>query len=355
MTNPYGALDMSKFWKKAVVETYRAQGPGGVHPRAGKRLILTEQSRIATAGSCFAQNVAKHLRAQQRVQVIEAEPLRAEDPVFSGRYGNIYTARQLRQLIEEVDDGRPDPDCAVRRREDGRWVDLLRPYMEPEGFDDPAAVIAARADHLAAIAAVFTEPDVFVFTLGLTEGWEDPETGRVYPICPGVYSDEAPDSVFHNFTYEEVMADMQAVLAALRARNPGVRLLLTVSPVPLTATYGRDDVMTATMLSKSVLRAVCGALEAREPDVFYFPSYEMIANPFTPGTAYADNLRTVEPEAIAGVMKRFEADYCGQAARETPAQATAGTGEAGLRVRAAVPPADDVICDDLQIESSMGF
>lgn len=333
MANPYSTLSEDKFWKTAVADV-----PGGQpHPRAGKRFTLVASDRLATAGSCFAQNVAKYLRAAQAVQVIEAEPLRPEDPVFSGRFGNIYTARQLVQLFDEVQTGTPDPECATRRREDGRWVDLFRPYMEPAGFDSAEAVIAARRAHLQAIAPVFADPDVFVFTLGLTEGWENPETGRVYPICPGVYADQAPDHVFHNFTYEEILADMETFVARIAGVNPGVKILLTVSPVPLTATYARDDVMTATMLSKSILRAVCGALEARHDSVYYFPSYEMIANPFTPGSNYAPNLRTVDAGAIEQVMQRFEADYIGTVSQDVE------------------DDPDATVCDDVEIESSMGF
>lgn len=334
MTNPYARLDDSKFWKKAVAETPADR----LHPRAGKRFALHRSDRVATAGSCFAQNVAKYLRAAGSVQVIESEPLRAEDPVFSGRFGNIYTARQLVQLFDEAMSGAPDPDCAATRREDGRFVDVNRPFMEPEGFDSAEAVLAARAGHVAAIRPVFTDPAVFVFTLGLTEGWVNPRSGRVYPVCPGVYSDDAAlDYAFHNFSYEEVLEDMMRFVSRLTAVNPGVKVLLTVSPVPLTATFAEDDVLTATMLSKAILRAVCGALERRVDNAFYFPSYEMIANPFTPGSAYEPNLRTVRADAIAAVMQRFEADYLGAVSAPCGDQA------------------DDVICDDLAIESSIGF
>lgn len=333
MTNPYSSLSQDKFWKKAV-----AEAPGGdIHPRSGKRFTLTRSDRLATAGSCFAQNVAKYLRAAQAVQIIESEPLAADDPVFSGRYGNIYTARQLIQLFDEVMTGTPDPQCATQRREDGRWVDLFRPYMEKSGFASAQEVLDARAAHLAAIKPVFTDPDVFVFTLGLTEGWENPESGRVYPICPGVYADDTPAYRFHNFSYEEIMADMTAFIERITAVNPGVKILLTVSPVPLTATYARDDVMTATMLSKSILRAVCGALESRQDRVYYFPSYEMVANPFTPGSAYAPNLRTVDAGAMEQVMQRFEADYIGIVTQDV------------------VDNPDDILCDDVEIETSMGF
>jgi len=333
MANPYADLDSSKFWKKAVAEMPAEQ----IHPKSGKRFTLGKSDVVATAGSCFAQHVAKYLRAAQAVQIIEAETLRPEDPVFSGRFANIYTARQMLQLFDEVQSGTPDTDCALRRRADGRWVDIYRPFIEPTGFDSAQDVIDARTAHIMAIAPIFKDPDAFVFTLGLTEGWENPASGKVYPICPGVYSDDTTiDYRFHNFSYEEILVDMTTFITRMSALNPGVNVLLTVSPVPLTATYAADDVMTATMLSKSVLRAVCGALEGRIDNAYYFPSYEMVANPFTAQTAYADNLRGVRPDVIDAVMKRFEADYIGT-------------------VTVSFDDDDDAICDDVEIEHSMGF
>jgi len=95
--------------------------------------------------------------------------------------------------------------------------------------------------------------------------------------------------------------------------------------------------MTATILSKSILRAVCGALESRLDNAFYFPSYEMIANPFTAGSSYCDNLRTVRQDAIEAVMRRFEVDYTSS------------------RVGWDAEDDEEAICDDVQIENSMGF
>jgi len=52
---------------------------------------------------------------------------------FSARYGNIYTARQLLQLVERAY-GRFTPDEPVWRRDDGGYGDPFRPRVEPEGF-----------------------------------------------------------------------------------------------------------------------------------------------------------------------------------------------------------------------------
>jgi GSCFA family len=342
MPNPYQNLDDQHFWKKAVAEA----NPEHIYPVSEKVFRLKNNDRLATAGSCFAQNVAKYLRTKGSVDFVESEPLRAEDPVFSGRYGNVYTARQLLQLFNEVMEGQADLNCAIQRH-DGRYVDLFRPFMEPNGFDSADTVLAARQNHIKAIRSVFTSADTFVFTLGLTEAWASAENGKVYPVCPGIYSgDPSADYVFKNFGFAEVLADMETFLAKLKKVNPAVRVLLTVSPVPLTGTYSQNHILTATMHSKSILRAVCSTLIDAHAHVYYFPSYEMIANPYTTGSAYAENLRSVRPEVIERVMRFFDSEFLGG---EKVGAVAATPVISGGEIY------DDTICDDVEIENSVGF
>lgn len=341
MSNPYKNLSDQHFWKTGVFAAKDA-----IEPRVGKAFRINPDDRIVTAGSCFAQNVAIHLRKRDDITFYSAEAVRDGDPVFSARYGNIYTAHQLLQLFDECMSGDVDPDCAIRRR-DGRFVDINRPYMEADGFETPQEVLAARRAHLEAVREAFSRADVLIFTLGLTEAWVSEESGRVFPICPGVYSDD--ESVrfrFKNYAFSEIRGAMDAFIGKLSRLNPDAKILLTVSPVPLTATYTEDHVLVATMHSKSILRVVCSELVADHDNAFYFPSYEMISNAYTGGTAYSPaNLREVEPGAIEKVMRFFEGMYL----EKTPEARDQGEYDRMNFEEA------EAVCDDVEIEKSVGF
>jgi hypothetical protein len=82
-------------------------------------------------------------------------------------------------------------------------------------------------------------------------------------------------------------------------------MILTVSPVPLVATAETDHVLTATVYSKSVLRAVAGELAAGDDCVAYFPSYELITGALARGQYFEENMRSVKPEGVAYVMQHF--------------------------------------------------
>ena len=306
---PYTALPPEAFWK-ACRETPDFRLDALYAPK----FALAPGQRLATAGSCFAQNIARHVRASS-LDLVDAEPAPALMPLevarrhgyglFSARYGNIYTARQLRQLLEDANAGTLH-EAALWRRGD-RWIDALRPNIEPEGFDSMEELCAFRLDHLRRVRAMFDQMDVFVFTLGLTECWEDRASGVVFPTAPGVLGGTY-DPAQHGFVNQglsEVHEDLTEAIALMRQWQPRLKILLTVSPVPLTATASGQHVLAATTQSKAVLRAVAGEVAVLDKGIDYVPSYEIITGTPFGARFYSDNLRGVTPEGVETVMSVF--------------------------------------------------
>lgn len=313
--NPYHGLADHAFWDRSVgsLPLFALDPMAGapVPPQAK----LTRQTRIATAGSCFAQHIADRLQAsgyrylvtEDAPDGVDTEEARARGyRLFSARYGNVYTARQLRQLIERAY-GRFVPADRAWERPDGRFADPFRPRIEPAGFASPEAVEAERQAHFACIRRLFETLDVFVFTLGLTEGWQAAEDGAAFPLSPGVAAGRFdPDRyVFVNQPVEEVIADLSAFADALTAVNPCARLILTVSPVPLVATYEARHVLQSTVLSKAVLRVAAQRLADTRADTLYFPSYEIITSPEGAFRYLESDLRSVSKDGVDHVMRVF--------------------------------------------------
>lgn len=317
-SSPYLGLEPRAFWRTGLAETGYPP-PDLFRPKWD----LRKTDRIVTAGSCFAQHVGRALR-RNGFNVLDAEPrpahIRPEEEtahgygMYSARYGNIYTTRQLRQLLDEAWEGAPDFDVVWTRK--GRFHDALRPNVDPEGLDSPAAVAQARAAHLAQVRAVFEQADVFIFTLGLTEAWVHTPSGHVYPTAPGTVAGAYDPAIhgFVNFRLSQVRADLEAALDRLKRLNPDLRVLLTVSPVPLTATASGEHVLSATSYSKSVLRACAGEMAADRPEVDYFPSYEIVTSTRAGASFFEPNFRSVKESGVAQVMAVFTRAYLGDAA-----------------------------------------
>ncbi|MCF3973392.1 GSCFA domain-containing protein [Paracoccus salsus] len=314
MAHPYSDLPPHAFWRRAVSDT-PADAPVCI---AVPKFRLSPADRIATAGSCFAQHLGRALRGAG-LTVLDAEPGPAAiGPgllqeygygLYSGRYGNIYTVRQLVQLLEEVREGAPDPDLVWQRGE--RFHDAMRPGLDPDGLDSADEVLQIRRRHLQRLVPMLRGADLFVFTLGLTEAWRCRRTGRVYPTCPGVIAGnfDPERHEFVNFRYPDIAADLTRLRDLLHGFRPGMKMLLTVSPVPLTATASGGHVLPATQYSKATLRAAAGDFADAHDDVDYFPSYEIVTNPAARGGFFGEGLRQVTPDGVAAVMRAFLAAH----------------------------------------------
>ncbi len=311
MDSPYASLPQSAFWRQAVA----APDPAQVEPAASCPFQIGRTDRVATAGSCFAQHIARHLQkgGYNHFVTEPAHPVVPPDiassfnyAVFTARYGNIYTARQLTQLFARAyGTFTPDDDHWTDRA--AALVDPFRPQIQPGGYDTLAELHRDRARHLGAVREAFENLDVFVFTLGLTEAWVSSTDGAVLPLCPGVAGGayEPARYHFHNFTLAETHDDTLAFIDQLRRVNPRARVILTVSPVPLIATASGQHVLVATTYSKSVLRVCCEQAAAARADVAYFPSYEIITGSFSRGRYFAQDLRSVTEEGVSHVMRVF--------------------------------------------------
>ncbi|HPY39830.1 MAG TPA: GSCFA domain-containing protein [Thiolinea sp.] len=356
--NPYTSLPDSAFWKTAVV----GKAPQEIKGLWRPKFEITKDQLIATAGSCFAQHIGRALKSRG-YNWHDSEPapslMRMNKEkcdlfnygVFTFRTGNIYTVALLKQWID-WSLGKTTPPEEIWQSPDQRYYDLFRPNIEPNGFKSAEEALSSRHSTLQAIKRSLQKTDLFIFTLGLTEAWINQQAGYVYPICPGTLAGnfDPKQYQFKNFNFLETYTTLTEVLDTLKTINPQMRFLLTVSPVPLTATASGEHVVTATIHSKSILRAVAGELKINRPDTDYFPSYEIIsAFPFK-GVFYAENKRNVLPQGVNFVMNSFfncqERTFGAQPEATTVAKPTEEVAPV-----MPVQPASDEVCEDALLEA----
>ena len=224
--NPYSSLPDHRFWRKAVASL----PPFALDPIVATPFKISPRDKVATAGSCFAQEIAHRLqqsgyhyylpeRPPEGMSAAEAE--RRNYSMYSCRYGNLYTTTQLLQLIQRAY-GDFTPDLDVWTTDDGRVVDPFRPRIEPDGYANAEEMRADRVRHFAAVREMIETMDVFVFTFGLTECWRHKSDGAVLQLAPGVAGgDYDPRSYeFWNMTVGEVVRDFLASADLIHGENP---------------------------------------------------------------------------------------------------------------------------------------
>lgn len=279
--HPYLHMPDRSFWSRSV-----AMGWNVRDLIAPTDPVLQPTDRIMSAGSCFAANLIPFIEAAGYTYIRteslgELSPDRFGYGLYSAAYGNIYTPRQLLQLLLRIrgnfkpaEDRWHSPDAVLDPFRPG----LPFPAESDEEFD------LVTVSHLACTAEAITKADVFIFTLGLTEAWISSIDGAVFPACPGTVAGtfDARRHVFKNFSASEVVQDLRQLIAELRSIKPSLRIILSVSPVPLVATATDSHVVCATTYSKSVLRVACEEVCRSSTGVIYFPAYEIITGPQAP-------------------------------------------------------------------------
>jgi hypothetical protein len=356
--HPYRSLPDHRFWRRAIAGVATSD----VDPVVRAKFKISRKDRIATAGSCFAQHIARHL-AQSGFNYFVTETAHpmvahiASDynySLFTARYGNIYTSRQLVQTIKRAY-GLFVPQDDAWPTTDGRVIDPYRPQIQPDGFASLDELSEDRRQHFAAIRRAVEELDVFVFTLGLTEAWYFRADGAVYPLCPGVAGgifDETRHG-FVNLRVGHVVADLAETIDLIRSKNVNARFILTVSPVPLIATMEDRSVLAATTYSKSVLRVAAEEIADRYDEVAYFPAYEVITGNYTRGRYFDEGLRDVTEEGVSHVMRLFMKHYADDSEHVSAPheQTTDRRQQEAEEIRRELAEIVAVMCDEVSLDA----
>lgn len=245
-------------------------------PGFGVPFRLEPGEAIFTIGSCFARNVELELeRRGFRIPMRELfnhPSLAGTDSAALNNFGTPSIHNELRWALEEAF----DPETGLVEVTPGKWADLhLVGTLRPE----PREKVLARREAIRAAVASVTACRVVIVTLGLLECWYDRKSEVYLNVIPrpSVLKAEPERFELHVLSFDEAWSHLDAALQLLRRHGrPDLQVILSVSPVPLTATHRPIDVIDANTYSKSVLRAVAEHARAAYDFVTYFPSYESV-------------------------------------------------------------------------------
>lgn len=277
-------------------------------------LKIDRETPIATMGSCFAREI-KEVLVEKGFSYIAEEKAHPASKHASAAWERCYNLFSMLQIFEYTF---------------GSWKPRLRWWKCPVSgmIQDPYRRIVlydsleeAQDDfelHRLHSRRALERASVLILTLGTTEIWEDSEDGAVICLPSGPYVNEGGDMSRYWFRvsrYGETLEILERIHAILAANNPDCRLVLTVSPVHMWATFRRDaDVITAGCNSKATLRAAVDEFAARHANVFYYPAFEMatIYRTITGRTCFASGRENfhVNRETIDFIMKQFIRFYC---------------------------------------------
>ncbi|MEI7712256.1 MAG: GSCFA domain-containing protein [Rhodospirillales bacterium] len=259
-------------WQSAIADIPSARADSSI---AGK-FQFGATDKLAAIGDSFCEKIVQ-LLVQEGFYHFVTEPA---NPIvyphllggynygrFSARYGEIETARQLKQMLHRAynDSVAIEPTWIA---DYGSYIDPYRPDIQPGGFATEAELHADRQQHRRATRKTIENTDVFIIVLTSTEGWVDVENENIFPVrdcsCSGIFDSNRHRLV--KFETTEIIEDMTSVLAFVRSKNPNAKFILAVSPLS-----------PVSVDSKASLCNACTQLAVARDYVDYFPVYEMIS------------------------------------------------------------------------------
>ncbi len=276
---------------------------------------LSATDTIFTMGSCFARNIEEHLaRLGCRIPMMD---FRIPIEEWAGRPAGVlnkFTPPAFRESLEwtarvhDRDGTVIADDCLPFMFEVGedKYLDLDILYTPPVS---KARSIERRQQMYDVFSSVFSA-QCFVMTPGYIETWVDTRTGL---HAAGVlklksFLRNLGRFKFEVRSYQACLDDLLKSIDIVRDRNPDVKVLVTTSPVPLAVTFTGQDIRIANSYSKSVLRAVCGALPMLRSNVDYFPSYES-AMFSSAAKVWADDNIHVHPSFVTKIAAKLLSVY----------------------------------------------
>ncbi len=267
---------------------------------------ISESDSFFCVGSCFARNVEEQL-LYRGLTVLSRRLISPGAEWPGARPNGLVNKFTTHSILNEVRwlKGAPVVDERMFVQDsDGHWADLhLAATARPVSLE---RAIERRSYLLRDYFPQMLKADVLVVTLGLNEVWWDNESGLHLNAAPSRRDVRAAPDRFRLevTTVADNLQALEQIREGLRGLKPDLRIVITVSPVPLDISFTGQDPVVANARSKAVLRVSAEEFALAHDDVDYFPSYEMVS--LAPRTAaYAPDCRHVADATVDVVIGKF--------------------------------------------------
>ena len=254
-----------------------------------ERPFISRDHYITAFGSCFAAQISEFLLSWgykvfgNDISVANSYVIRCAEGMV-----NTYAITQQFQWAH-----------GEKEFDESLWFD--------EVGDETAYDHSSVREHT---RSIFEQTEIFIMTLGLSEVWFNKKNGDVFW---GAIPRSKFDPRRHGFkvtTVAENLQNLELIRGIIRQKRPNAAIILTLSPIPLLATFRPESCITANSVSKSILRVAldefCRA-HRDDKQLFYYPSFEIVKEFFR--DPYRGDNRHIRNKVLKEIMNNFARYY----------------------------------------------
>lgn len=238
-----------------------------------------------TIGSCFADHLGNQLQQYKFNGLVNP-------------FGTAYNPISIHELIHYgVNHTTPAKETYTTR--EGRFFnfDFHSSFSQPskEALQEEIETAILETHH------ALKRARFLMITYGTSFVYTRKENGSIVSNCH-----KLPAALFEKelLTQKKILESFEKLHSSLIAFNPGLQIILTVSPV-----RHIKDTLELNAVSKSILRLTTHTLASQFENVHYFPAYEILLDDLRDYRFYADDLIHPSPAAIEYIWQRFVETY----------------------------------------------
>lgn len=244
--------------------------------------FIERNTRFFTMGSCFARNLSRCLNdsgyISHHMEIAE----------------HINTTFANKVFVDWL--ASADIDAAISQR----ILELLPPDWSKEKT-----------------LQIIRDSDAFILTLGVAPAFFDRTTGDFVLPRPSALNSRAlaEKYLYRTTSVQENVDNVLYLIGFVRKIAPAIKIIVTVSPVPLQASFEHESAVQADCLSKSTMRLVAHEVvyNSHISDILYWPSFEIFRWAGSNSSNYfaADDGAAwhVSEEKVAGTIQAFVAMF----------------------------------------------
>lgn len=251
-------------------------------PESSEKVRLKDQ--VFTIGSCFADNIGSRLRDYKF-------------NVLSNPLGTIYNPYSIFKNIRLLLSEGLDPDNFTKIRDvyfhwdthsaiSGTSLTTFKSLLEDRALESRQSLMGSQW---------------LIITFGTMYVYRNIKANKIVANCH-----KAPRSDFERLalTSKEIIEDYFETLEVIRSVNPGMKVILTVSPVR----HIRDGLIDNNISKATLLQAVKEIVSSDE-NTTYFPAYELMIDVLRDYRFYKEDMIHPNEQAVQYIWEQFIATY----------------------------------------------
>jgi hypothetical protein len=229
--------------------------------------------RILTIGSCFADIMGSRLRS-------------AKVTTLANPFGNLYNPYSIFKAIQyAIANELPTANTFLQHQD----VFLNYDFHSELSSLRQDKLLSQLTEIIGTSHNFIKNAQWLILTFGTAWVYTQKDTGEVVANCH-----KQPKALFTKslMTQKQIMSSFDSFYHDLRQLNPAIKIILTVSPV-----RHLNDTLELNSVSKSVLRTSCYTIVQENPEITYFPAYEILLDDLRDYRFYKPDM--IHPNIVA--------------------------------------------------------